>query len=75
MLDYFEENSLSLNLSKSAYLIINGKEGDVKSSLMLKNGLLDYKSEIKYLGVKITDTGRLREDLERYIKKREATYP
>ena len=35
MLDYFEENSLSLNLSKSGYLIINGKENDIKCSLSL----------------------------------------
>ena len=68
MLDFFEANSLSLNLSKSGYLIINGKEEDLKCSLELKNGLLDYCNEVKYLGVWISDTGRLKEDIERYIK-------
>ena len=68
MLDYFGENSLSLNLSKSGYLIINPKEEDHKCSLMLKNGLLDYCSEVKYLGVKISDTGSVKEDIERFLK-------
>ena len=68
MLDYFAENSLSLNLSKSGYLIINGKAEDLKSNLPLKNGMLPYKEEIKYLGVKISDSGNLREDVNRYIE-------
>ena len=68
MLDYFDENSLSLNLSKSGYLIINPKEGDHKCNLMLKNGFLEYNSEVKYLGIKISDTGCLREDIDRYVK-------
>ena len=68
MLDYFSENSLSLNLSKSGYLIINGKEEDIKCNLQLKNGMLPYKNELKYLGIKISDTGNLREDVSRYVE-------
>ena len=67
MLDYFADNSLSLNLSKSGYLIINGKAEDVKKNLPLKNGFLPYKSVIKYLGVKISDSGSLKEDINRYV--------
>ena len=67
MLDYFADNSLSLNLSKSGYLIINGKAEDVKKNLPLKNGFLPYKSVIKYLGVKISDSGNLKEDINRYV--------
>ena len=67
MLDYFSENSLSLNLSKSGYLIINGKCDDVKEGLLLKNGILEYKSVVKYLGVKISDSGCLKVDIEKYI--------
>ena len=67
MLDYFNENSLSLNLSKSAYMIINGKATDVKTDLELSNELLVYKDEIVYLGVVYTDTGNVKHDIERYV--------
>ena len=40
MLDYFEENKLKLNLGKSGYLIIKGKNKDTKESIYLKNGEL-----------------------------------
>ena len=63
MLVYFQENSLSLNLSKSGYLIINGT-ADNKCSLTLLNGILEYKSNIIYLGAKISDSGNLMRDTE-----------
>ena len=69
MLDYFEKNS-SLNFSKSGYLIINGKLEDSKCSLILNNGLLEYKSEITDLGVKITDTGNLKDDIDLYVNEK-----
>ena len=68
MLDYFGENSLSLNLSKSGYLIINGKNDDIKNDLRLKNGVLEYKSVVTYLGVKISDAGNLKNDIDLYIE-------
>ena len=70
MLDYFHENSLSLNLSKSGYLIINGKENDKKSSLELRNGLLEYKAVVKYLGVKISDKGSIEYDVDLYLEEK-----
>ena len=70
MLDYFAENSLSLNLLKSGYLIINGKAADTKCNLQLINGFLPYKCELKYLGVKISDTGNLKEDVNRYVESK-----
>ena len=67
MLDYFEQNSLALNLSKSGYLIINGKAEDLKRGIMLKNGILDYKHSLTYLGVLISDTGSLKEDVISFV--------
>ena len=69
MLVYFRENSLTLNLKKSSYMIINGKEEDVKCNIYLEEGEkdLEYKSSYVYLGVIITDNGNLRYDLEAYI--------
>ena len=34
MIDYFTEKELNLNLSQSAYLIINGKENGIKDSIL-----------------------------------------
>ena len=69
MLDFFAENSLSLNLSKSGFLVINGNDDD-KRNLELKNGMLEYKSILTYLGVKISDSGCLKDDIAAYIKEK-----
>ena len=71
MLDYFEENSLSLNLGKSGYLIINGDDSD-RTDLVLKNGALAYCSVIKYLGVKISDCGILKKDIDFFLEDKRA---
>ena len=46
MLNYFQQNSLNLNLDKSSYLIINPKESDFRYMLTLNNGPLKYSSKI-----------------------------
>ena len=63
MLDYFEANELKLNFSKCEYLIINGKEEDLKIPLDLNYGALKYKSVVRYLGMKISDSGNLMGDI------------
>ena len=72
MLKYFDENKLSLNLSKSSYFIINGKENDIKCDLNLDHGKLEYKSKYVYLGAVISDTGRIADDIEQYINSKRA---
>ena len=67
MVDYFNENSLSLNLPKSSYLIINGREHDVKTNLELNFGILDYQSVTVYLGGVVSDTGSITQDIERFV--------
>ena len=64
MIQFFDENDLKLNFSKCEYLIINGKGDDVKEALQLSNGLLSYKSVVKYLGMKISDTGCISGDID-----------
>ena len=63
MNDYFKDNQLKLNIGKSGYLVINGKKEDEKCQLELNKGQLKYKSEITYLGVIISDSGNLRQDI------------
>ena len=70
MLFYFEENSLSLNYSKSSYFIINGKERDQKLILNLNNGILRYESEVVYLGAIFTDTGDIKNDINKYVDQK-----
>ena len=72
MLDYFEANELKLNFSKCEYLIINGKEEDLKTPLGLSYGALEYKRVVKYLGMKISDTGSIKEDTEMNIESKRA---
>ena len=69
VLDYFDKNSLSLNLSKSGFLIIGGDNAE-KRNLTLKNGVLEYKSRIVYLGVTIGDSGSLNDDTDAYIENK-----
>ena len=70
MLDYFRENKLRLNLRKSSYLIINGKNIDEKNDIILNNGPLEYKSEITYLGLLFSDKGNLNNDIKLNIQNK-----
>ena len=72
MLDYFEENKLKLNLGKSGFLFINGNNMDVKEPIMLKNGLLSYKSEITYLGLIFSDAGSMKKDMKLNMENKRA---
>ena len=66
--NFFTENGLTLNMGKSGYLIINGKNTDFKRPIILESGtILKYKTKIKYLGVMISDSGSLKHDIELYM--------
>ena len=67
ILQYFEENKLSLNFSKSKYMIINAKETDLKCDIQLNTGKFEYCKEYGYLGAVFTDTGSVAFDIERYV--------
>ena len=63
MVECFKQNKLNLNLLKSSYLIINPSIVDHKCNIKLMEGYLEYKSTQVYLGVIISDDGRLAEDV------------
>ena len=67
---FFQSNKLNLNIDKSAFLIINPKSQDRKSSILLDSGVLKYKSSFEYLGVIISDTGVLKQDVKSYLDKK-----
>ena len=68
LVDTFHAKRMTLNIKKSGYLIINGREQDVKSDLKLSTGWLSYKSKHKYLGSIITDTGKISDDVNLMVK-------
>lgn len=70
LMDYFENNKLKLNLGKSAYMIIHGKKHEAKDPLHLKSGIIAYKPLYVYLGIPISDTGSIVNDLKEHIKLR-----
>ena len=72
MLHFFKENSLSLNLSKSSFMIINPKTENGRCDIELDNGFLEYKSEAVYLGAIISDTGSIKEDINKYVDTKRA---
>ena len=72
MVDYFDENSLKLNLKKSAFLIINGRADDIKEDIQLNSGTLPYRSSVVYLGAVVSDTGNITYDIDKFIAAKRA---
>ena len=70
LIEYFSVNKLRLNISKSAYLIIGNNRNADKTPLVLKSGCINYESQYTYLGVPITDSGSIAQDLKAHLKLR-----
>ena len=66
MISYFDENKLSLNIGKSGYMIINGKD-TAKTGLRLRTGILEYVNSYVYLGYTLTDTGSVQKDIDQHV--------
>ena len=71
MVEFFNDQGLSLNLKKFSYLIVD-KENDSKGSLHLNLRTLDYKLSAVYLDAIITDTGSISHDIQKYIEDKRA---
>ena len=67
LVTFLDENHLNLNIGKSGYLIINPKTCDIKSNIILNSGVLKYNASFEYLGVFVSDTGSLKQDVKKYI--------
>ena len=68
MIEHFEGDQLLLNILKSGYMIINGKDEDTKIPIKVGNSNLEYKSKQTYLGVLITDTGNIMADIKTSVE-------
>ena len=69
-IDFFSQNKLNLNIDKSCFLIINPKKEDRRTCITLKSGVLKYKAKFDYLGVIVSDTGLLKEDVKSFIDRK-----
>ena len=45
-------------------MIINGKPNNCKNDLSFNGGVLEYKDKVVYLGVVISDTGIIQQDVD-----------
>ena len=66
LVTFLDENHLNLNIGKSGYFIINPKTCDIKGNI-LNSGVLKYNASFEYLGVFVSDTGSLKQDVKKYI--------
>ena len=64
----FHSKKMSINFKESGYMIINGKEADVKCAFKLKAGWLKYKDKHIYLGAIFTDSGKMKDDLNAFTE-------
>ena len=69
-INFFRKNKLNLNIDKSCFLIINPKKEDRRSCIILNSGVLNYKSKFDYLGVIVSDTGILKEDVKSFTVRK-----
>ena len=63
---------LRVNLGKSGFLIINPKPDDRRCNIILESGVLKYKSSFEYLGVVISDSGVLKNDVQAFVIQKRA---
>ena len=61
--EFFENENLSLNMSKSGYMIFNPKANDIKHDLVIRNKILTYVHKQNYLGGIYTDNGNISTDI------------
>ena len=69
-INFFRQNKLNLNIDKSCFLIINPKKEDRRTCIILNSGVLKYKAKFDYLGVIVSDTGLLKEDVKSFIDRK-----
>ena len=70
LMDLFHLKRMTINFKKSGYMIINGKKRDIKCNLRLKAGFLTYRQSHKYLGVIITDSGIVKDDVKSFLAEK-----
>ena len=70
LIDTFHEKKLILNLKKSAFMIINASENEVKANVKLKSGWLPYETSVVYLGAVVSDSGDIHADIKSHAQNK-----
>ena len=68
LIETIQNKRMSLNYKKSAYMIINQSSDDKRCDLKLEKGWLQYSKCHKYLGVIISHSGSLKDDINEFVK-------
>lgn len=66
---YCNLNKINLQLTKCEFIVINGNASD-KRDFLLKNGKIKNKDHISLLGSQISQTGKIKSDMELHMQKR-----
>ena len=59
-----------LNLGKSSFIVINPKKSSDRMNVQLENGFLKCCRKFVYLGVVVSDSGSIKEDVKMYLDKK-----
>ena len=65
-------NRLKVNFGKSSFVVINSKGIRDQMNIKIDNGILKCVHDFVYLGVIISDTGSVKEDVKRYLDRKRA---
>ena len=63
MINFFDDEYMILNMSKSGFMIINPGNTDYKTDIVIQSRILKYKPKQVYLGQLFTDSGNISHDI------------
>ena len=69
LISYCSRNSIKLEPSKSNFIVINGTQED-QIGLKVNDVLIGHSSYLSLLGSHLSESGRLKEDIDHHLKKR-----
>ena len=71
----FNDKRLQLNMKKSGFMVINPKTTNDRTYIKLNSGWFKYVTSYTYLGVTISDTGLINQDIIQHAKdKKKSVY-
>ena len=71
LLEAFKKKKVSLNLKKSAFMVINPQRTEDRHDIKLTSGWLEYRSTYTYLGAIFSDNGSVAVDVDLHVKQRQ----
>ena len=60
-------NKLKLNVGKSAFTVINSNDPLDKIPIRIEGGFMNHSAKIDYLGIIISDSGSMKQDIKYFL--------